>query len=258
MNEKITKDGFFFITAADHRNSLKKIVGSGEEIKRIKKRIAKILSPHSSGFLVDPIYGQEAINFVKCGLLLSREKSGFIGDKKNRKTELLKDWNVKKLKEIGADAVKLLIYYNPEKSSREYQEKLVKKVAEECKKEKMPFLCEFTVYDSKEKDKFIIKSAETISKLGPDIIKTEAPSNLKDCKKLSKKISVPWVVLSGGEEYEKFKNSVKIATKGGASGFAGGRAIWQDTFEDEKLLKKISVERLKELSEIVKNYGNPL
>ena len=260
MIEKIMEDGFFFITAADHRNSLKKMVdGDEEKIKEIKKGLAKILSSHSSGFLLDPVYGLDSLEFVKCGLLLSREKSGYSGEINNRKVELLDNWNVRKLLDEGADAIKILVYYNPEKNTRDYQEKVIKELALECKKENVPLLCEFMLYDvNGNKDKMLVESSENISKLGIDILKTEAPSQLKDCEKITKKIRIPWVVLSGGKEYKKFKESVVLASEGGASGFAGGRAIWQDTFQDEKLLKKVSVERIKELKEIFIDKGNPI
>ena len=259
--KNIMKDGFFFILAADHRESLKRLLNTQDEkeIIRVKKNLANVLSPHASGFLLDPVYGAKAIDEVKSGLILSREKSGYVGRDDNRKTVLLDDWDAEKLKGLGADAIKLLIYYNPEKSARGYQEKLVRKVSQECKRENIPLICEFSLYGVEEnRDLYIVKSAERISKLGIDVLKTEAPSTLRNCRKLTKRIKVPWIVLSGGKEYDEFKKSVEIACKGGASGFAGGRAIWQDTIKDEKLLKTVSVERLKELSEIVKDNGNPL
>ncbi|MCD6478018.1 MAG: tagatose 1,6-diphosphate aldolase [Candidatus Aenigmarchaeota archaeon] len=259
--DKISKDGFFFITAADHRESLMKMLGydSPEEMIKVKDSLARILSPHSSGFLLDPIYGQEAIKHVKCGLLLCREKTGYVGNPDDRRTILMEEWNVKKLKELGAHAIKLLVYYNPEKESSKYQEAIIKEVSDECHKEGIPFVCEFALYDvKKDRDEYIVKSAERISKLGIDVLKTEAPNNLKYCKKLSEKIKIPWIVLSGGRKYDEFKELIKIAAIGGASGFAGGRAIWQDTFKDEKLIKDVSVQRLKELSEIVRTYGSPI
>lgn len=260
--DKISKGGFFFILAADHRESLKKMVeknATEEKMVKVKKLLAKVLSPHSSGFLLDPIYGLEAIKNVKCGLLLCREKTGYIGNPDDRRTILMEEWNVKKLKELGAHAIKLLVYYNPEKSSAKYQENIVKKVSDECYKEGIPFVCEFALYDvEKNRNKYIVNSAKRISKLGIDVLKTEAPNNLKYCKKLSEKIKIPWIVLSGGRKYDEFKELIKIAAMGGASGFAGGRAIWQDTFKDEKLIKDVSVQRLKELSEIVRSYGSPI
>lgn len=260
--EKISQDGFFFITAADHRGSLKRKLGdefTKEKVLRIKKDLAKFLSPHSSGFLLDPVYGLEAIPQVRSGLLLSRERTGYRGGE-NRETVLLKDWNSKKLKDKGADAIKLLIYYNPDKESSKHQERVVKRVSEECKKFGIPLLCEFMLYDVEEKNKdlYLIKSAEVLSNLGIDVLKTEAPRGFNNCKKLNKRVDVPWVVLSGGMDFKNFKESVKRASRAGASGFAGGRAIWQDTFRDKKLLKRISTRRLEELKEIVRDFGTPI
>ena len=53
-------------------------------------------------------------------------------------------------------------------------------------------------------------------------------SEIKDfCKEVTALAGVPWVILSAGVEIDEFVENVRIATKAGASGFLGGRAIWQ-------------------------------
>lgn len=256
---KISKNGFIKILAIDHRGSLRRILKTPnyEQISEIKQKITKILSPHSSAVLLDPVYGKEAIKEVKGGLLISREKSGYVKNG-GRKTELLENYTVEKIKEMNANAVKLLIYYNPKEKSARYQEKIVEKVSKECEKNNILFLCEFSLYSIEgNRNNVLVESAEKISNLGIDILKTEAPTTLEKCKELDKKIEVPWVVLSGGIDYEKFKKRLKIACKAGASGFAGGRGIWKDCLGEnlENCLKEKSIPRLKELRKIVEKYG---
>ena len=74
---------------------------------------------------------------------------------------------------------------------------------------------------------------------------------------------VPWVILSAGVDFESFCQEVEIACQGGASGFLGGRAIWQEAIQIDdareriKYLSTVVVDRLKRLSEIANKYAVP-
>jgi tagatose 1,6-diphosphate aldolase len=220
---------------------------------------------------LDPIYGIPAINSIKdkCGLLISLEESGYEESEEGRLTRLIKNFGPKEAKELGANAVKLLIYFNPKAKTARQQEELVKKISEECRKVGLPFVCEFLVYPYKEKkfeeekSELILSSAKTISRLGIDLLKTEFPGRLgvdkikeieSNCKKLKRVSKVPWVLLSRGIDFDQFKQQLKIAMRFGASGFMVGRALWQDYFslgkQKEAFLKEVCLKRLKELKEI--------
>ena len=64
-------------------------------------------------------------------------------------------------------------------------------------------------------------------------------------------------------DYETFRKQVKIACQAGASGFLGGRAIWQDALqikdksERVKFLSTTVADRLKELADIATKYAVP-
>ena len=74
---------------------------------------------------------------------------------------------------------------------------------------------------------------------------------------------VPWVVLSAGVDFELFYQEVEIACQAGASGFLGGRAIWQeamyidDAQERAKYLSTVGADRLNRLTEIANKYAVP-
>ena len=52
-----------------------------------------------------------------------------LGDPHARESRLLPGWSVQKAKSIGADAVKLLVYYHPESPHARAIEELVETVA---------------------------------------------------------------------------------------------------------------------------------
>jgi len=61
------------------------------------------------------------------------EKTGYAGDSAAKITELLPGWSVKKVKRMGASAVKLLIYFRPDlKDVASKQLDLVARLADQC------------------------------------------------------------------------------------------------------------------------------
>jgi tagatose 1,6-diphosphate aldolase len=105
------------------------------------------------------------------------------------------------------------------------------------------------------------------------VLKAEFPADLhykKDrselielCRRLDASSQVPWVILSAGVDFELFSQQVEIACQAGASGFLGGRAIWQeamyidDARERVRYLSTVAVDRLKRLTEIASKYAVP-
>lgn len=279
-----TKEGFFVIAALDHRNSLKKLINPIEPenvperfIQTIKIEFTKMLSPHSSAVLLDPEYGIKASEKPTrdgAGLIMCLEESGYLEKRGKRFTTLLADWDVKKLKELKADAVKILLYYKPGDESSKKQLDLVKKIGESCKKLDITFICEPFVYPLKNEidfkinfPRFVIETAKEISELDVDLLKVQFPGDVnsqgiselrKNCDELDSICKAPWVLLSGGTKYGEFLKQVEIASKCNASGIMVGRALWQEAFEKKSLDEIInfvnteSLTRLSRLSSIAR------
>jgi tagatose 1,6-diphosphate aldolase len=186
---------------------------------------------------------------------------------------------------MGASAVKILVYYRPDLPEvADKQLKTIKTVAEECLKYDIPFLVEPKTYLTKVEDTeklqfaarkpgLVIETARQITSLPIDVLKAEFPADPQYetnqtklpqlCKQLDEASRVPWVILSAGVDYETFKKQVKTACQAGASGFLGGRAIWQEAIhftdkkEREKFLSTIVTDRLKTLVDIATKYAVP-
>jgi tagatose 1,6-diphosphate aldolase len=297
LQQIATNKGIFVMCAIDHRGSLQttlekelsKKIGY-EEMVQYKLELCEMLAPHSSAVLLDPIYGAAqciAGNVLpgNKGLLVSLEASGYQQNPDGRVTTLLEGWGVAKIKRMGGSAVKILLYYRPdlEDLSRKQLE-TVDLVAKQCIEHDIPFLVEPIIYpvgDEKtdsaqfaaKKSAMVIETARKITALPIDVLKAEFPVDirfeknagkvLEACKKLSEASAMPWVLLSAGADYKVFREQVKIACQGGASGFLGGRGIWQEVLHLEdrkqraKYLKTVAVGRFNELVEIAEKYAVP-
>jgi tagatose 1,6-diphosphate aldolase len=297
LQQCANNDGTFSICAMDHRGSFTSMIDaknldgvSSEEVVQRKQELCSHLSKHASAMLLDPIYSA-AQCIIKGtlpggkGLLVSIEETGYEGGKENRVTQLLADWSVEKIKRMGASAVKLLIYYRPDlKAGAEKQLAIVSAVANDCLKYDIPFFVEPVSYPigsevnnhaeyARRKGELVIETAKQMTALPIDILKAEFPADmkfnndksqlLKLCRELDKASRVPWVLLSAGVDFETFSKQVEFACQAGASGFMGGRAIWQeamgipDTAKRTEYLSTTVGARMTKLNAIVAANGRP-
>jgi tagatose 1,6-diphosphate aldolase len=287
--------GIFNILALDHRQSFVKMLRpnspntvSYSDVVEAKSTIVRNLAPHASAVLLDPIFSAAQLTANgalpgKTGLLVAIEETGYIGIDTARLSNLLPSWSVEKSKRMGAQAVKLLIYYHPDAGKiTQEQESLIRKVIEDCRQFDMVLFLESLCYslDSNtpknstsfaiSRPRLITETARRLSRLGPDVLKLEFPVDanfdqseanwIKACEAISEESSCPWTVLSGGVSYDTFLKQVVIACRGGASGTIAGRAVWQEGItlpieQQETWLRETGVQRLEKLAEIGEKYG---
>lgn len=289
--------GIMAMCAIDHRGALKRALNeknpaavSYQEMVDFKLDLCQAVAPFASAILLDPEYGAgQAIAAgvlpASNGLLVSLEKTGYSGDSTARTTELLPGWSVKKVKKMGASAVKLLIYFRPDlKDVASKQLDLVARLADQCLEEDIAFLVEPLSYPieegeasskkfAEEKPALVIETARQITALPIDVLKAEFPADikfeqdegklLKLCQELNRASRLPWVLLSAGVDFNSFRKQVEIASKAGASGFLAGRALWQEGAQirsrEERMnfFRNTAAPRLRELAQIADKYGNP-
>ena len=283
----------FSILAIDHRTSLMKALSTGNDksvnsstLVEFKKNIVSRVGVEADAILIDPEYGAPHCiasgNFgTESKLIISIEKSGYRGPSNLRHSEILKGWSVKKSERIGADAVKLLVYYHPKSETSFEIESLVLKISKACEELDMPLFLEPLTYSldinekkltGNEKRSLVVEVARRLSKLGPDILKMEFPLDIscsedenvwkEACLELSEACQIPWVLLSAGVDYESYVDQVRIACECGASGIAVGRAIWKEAVsmtkdERETFLSKIAKNRMHDLNMLCSELAKP-
>jgi len=288
--------GIMAMCALDHRGSLMKMLDEKhpdsvgyQAMVDFKLDLCRVLAPHASAILLDPVYGAgQAIAAGvlprDTGLLVSLEATGYSGEAEARVTQVIADWNVKKIKKMGATGAKLLLYYRPDIDVARRQLDTVQKLAGDCLAEDMPFVVEPMSYKVGEaeanpqnfarvKPRLVIETAKQITGLPIDVLKSEFPSDLeyeKDkgrlldfCHQLDEASRVPWVILSAGVNFELFYQEVEIACQAGASGFLAGRALWQEAAQISSRKKRMAflentvVRRLQSLTELANASGAP-
>src|SRR5271156_2932076 len=153
--------GVIAAAAMDQRGSLRNLIAkekgvdkkevNNDMMSEFKEAVVRVLTPHASAILLDPEFGLPAARArsKNAGLLLAYEESGYDNTKPGRLPDLLPHLSVKRIVDMGADAVKILIYYSPfDKSNvNDIKHAFVERIGAECEFYQIPFFLEFVGYD---------------------------------------------------------------------------------------------------------------
>ena len=267
--------GAIAAAAMDQRGSLKKALGKekGSEIsdammQEFKAVVTEVLTLHASAILLDPQWGLDASKkrAKNAGLLLAYEESGYDNTRPGRIPGLLHGWSVQRLKEQGANCIKILLYYTPFEKQDVNEEKhaFIERIGDECKANDIPFFLEPVGYDpdgsdekgpeyAKIKPDVVTRNMAEFTKdrYGVDVMKVEVPINMKcvegaqafggtnvytraeamDHFRAAAAVATrPFIYLSAGVSNAEFTESLELAAESGVkfSGVLCGRATWKD------------------------------
>jgi len=266
--------GVIAAAAMDQRGSLQKSLAkergaaaTAHDLEDFKLNVTEVLTRHASAILLDPEYGLPASKERnKAGLLLAYEKTGYDAATPGRLPDLLDLWSVRRLKEAGADCIKILLYYTPfEKTSiNDHKHAWVERIGDECIANDIPFFLETVGYDAEGGDEkslaYALKKPEVVSgsmaefgkaRYNVDVLKVEVPvemsfvegtkafkgeraytraealQHFRDAEAMTHK---PFIYLSAGVSNPVFIETLELAGESGTkfNGVLCGRATWKD------------------------------
>ena len=262
--------GVIAAAAMDQRGSLKKALGptaSEQDLIDFKIAVSEVLTRYASAILLDPEWGLPAAKArnPKAGLLLAYEKTGYDKQVPGRLPDLLDLWSVRRLKEAGANCIKILLYYAPSdpKPVNEHKHAWTERIGDECTANDIPFFLEIIGYEegldekslayAKKKPEIVQAYMREFSKprYNVDVLKLEVPINMKfvegtrsfkgekaysraeamECfRKSSEATNKPFIYLSAGVSNAEFSETLELAGESGVkfNGVLCGRATWAD------------------------------
>jgi tagatose 1,6-diphosphate aldolase len=270
--------GVIAAAAMDQRGSLRKSIAKSKGVAEnevtadmmaeFKVAVSKVLTPHASAILLDPEFGlpAAAARSKNAGLLLAYEESGYDNTRPGRLPDLLPHLSVKRIGDMGGDAVKILIYYNAfdDKDVNDIKHAFVERIGAECEHHQIPFFLEFVSYDpkggdekglefAKRKPELVLGAMKEFSKpfYHVDVLKVEVPINaeyvegskvykgqkaytwkeaLEHFRRAAAVATKPFIYLSAGVDNEVFIENLTMAGEAGTdySGVLCGRATWKN------------------------------
>jgi tagatose 1,6-diphosphate aldolase len=271
-------EGHFRMVALDQRPPMFEAIAQAKNISRdqvtyadvaaAKRLLVESLATHCSSMLFDPNFAvPAAIDLMpaRCGLIMTLEEHRVEETAGGRKSRVIDNWSVAKIRAMGGDAVKILAWYRPDAdaASNAHQQQFVREIGDECRRNDIPYVLELLVYpflgsanhtadyvESPGKlPSLVIESVREFARpeYGVDLLKLESPlaaaglprrdgsaaadaaqSQFDAIGEICGEHGIPWVLLSGGAAHDKFERVLEYAYAAGAGGFLAGRTIWLD------------------------------
>jgi tagatose 1,6-diphosphate aldolase len=265
-----TARGIIAAIAVDQRKSLRRLIASAaglseevipdSQLSDFKEAVTAALTALASAILIDPEYGRSAMGLRApgAGLLATYEADGFDNPRPDRMLALLPQYSALRLREMGADGIKILLSWAPDGDARSNDEKrvLVERIGCECEAAGVPFLLEPVVYDpagadprgldfARRKPALVRDTMEEFSspRYRVDVLKVEFPVLVAHLGKAYSRVEAldafraidavarcPYIYLSAGVGIDEFVASLDLAAEAGTgySGVLCGRAVWQE------------------------------
>src|SRR5256884_5572587 len=278
INACADKRGVMAALAVDPRGNLlqevarsrsEKGTASAADMLTFKTAVTKTLTPYASAIPLGPEYGLGAISSrsPSTGVMLAYEKSGYDFNTKGRLPDLLQKWSIRRLIGVGAQAIKILLYYNPfdDAQINLIKQVYIERVGAECMALDVPFFLEPLVYDdmlgdeeglafARKKPEYVSRAMQEFSKpqYGVDVLKVEMPINpafmagssaftgegvaytpqeaIEHFRNAANATTMPCIFLSGGATDQVFCEMLELTAEANIkfSGVLCGRATWQE------------------------------
>jgi len=281
LRRMATPAGRFNMVALDQRLPIANVIARQRGIApanvafadmlAVKRSLVETLGGAASAMLLDPNYaipGAIACLPAHTGLVVALEDHRFTEEAGGRLSHSIPDWSVAKIKRLGADGVKLLLWYRPDAAAHicQRQRDYIREIGAQCRQHDIAFVLELLVYTLPEPGQssisIVAESSEKRADLvlasvrefvqpqyGVDLMKLESPLasvNLPEhgsalaqeaqaqfdaMGRLCRDAGIAWVMLSAGATAAQFLRVMQYACAAGAHGFLAGRAIWGEALE---------------------------
>src|SRR5258708_19984857 len=156
-------DGDCRMVALDQRPPMFEAIAQAKNITRdhvtysdvvaAKRLLVEALAPHCSSMLFDPNFAvPAAIDLMpaRCGLIMTLEEHRVEETPAGRKSRVIDNWSVTKIRAMGGDAVKVLAWYRPDADAavNAHQQRFVRDPLHQRPPHHIPYLLTLLVYPS--------------------------------------------------------------------------------------------------------------
>jgi len=246
-----TDGGGVLIVAADQRNSMKAVMtDEPSDVDRAglaaaKADLVRHLGNAAGAILLDPETAlpeivDRGIVSGATGLVIALDQSGFATTEEGlRRTRRIDGMSLRRVRELGGDAAKMLFYLRPDRGDAEAEViGGIRSLVAEAEREGVLLIVEILAYrlpGESEGDyaaafpEIIEQAVRLCVAQGVRVLKIPYPGSAEASAAVHIAAQgTPWTVLSAGVDHATFVDQVRVAVRNGSAGAMAGRSLWKD------------------------------
>lgn len=243
-----------------------------QSTQTVLSKMGQVASRHLTGLVIDPIYSFSVSQHSKQAGFLTR--LNILTDEVDPLAVpiLIPDYGLEEIAN-NYNLAKFELYYHPLEENSLKKKQLLAEIHDYCDYLDMNLLLKLQLYDfegngaleANFQEQQLVAAQELARTT--DLIALQNPVEPLSIATLTAELDIPWILLHQQQDYEQFKQDLRLCLENGASGFLTGQALWRELVEFkqddqspnlekiEQFIETTFQDRLIELMRIVDEYG---
>ncbi|KUK79332.1 MAG: hypothetical protein XD95_0470 [Microgenomates bacterium 39_7] len=204
-----------------------------ELIQSFLDLMGQVAAEHLTGLVIDPIYSFSASGYSKKNGCVTRLNTLSEEIDPLSPPQLIPDYGLEEISN-NYSLAKFELMYHPQEESSLKKKQLLAEIYDYCDYLDMHLLLKLQLYNREGGDylteTFIedqLVAVQELSKM-TDLIALQNPLDPLSIATLTAELDIPWILINDNQNYDDFKQQLRICLENGASGFIAGQALWQD------------------------------
>ncbi len=195
-----------------------------EKIKNFLETTNNVLNPDFSGVVLDPIYSFGLANQQQDVGLLFRLSTLNPGVDPLAVPQLLPDWGVAEIAN-NYGLAKIELYYHPQEKKALQKKQLLAELYDYCQYQNIDLFLKLIIYNpgEQELDEKQLQTAQLQAVQEfystADILALQFPLEALSAATLTADLDIPWILTIQDQDYEQFKQDLRLCLENGAQGF---------------------------------------
>lgn len=246
-----------------------------ENVKLIQATLdlmGQVAAEHLTGLVIDPIYSFSASKHSKKSGCLTR--LNIVSDEFDPLAvpTLVPDYGLEEIAN-NYSLAKFELLYHPREDNALKKKQLTAEIFDYCDYLDIHLLLKLQLYNREGGDYLTdtftedqLVAAQELSRVA-NIIALQYPVEALSIATITAELDIPWILINDSQDYDTFKQQLRLCLENGAAGFIAGPALWQDlgTFKQddqspdldkiENFIETTFKDRVIELMRIVNEAG---
>ncbi len=204
-----------------------------ELIQAVLDLMSQVAAEHITGLVIDPIYSFSASKHSQQGGCLTR--LNIVSDEFDPLSvpTLIPDYGLEEIAN-NYSLAKFELLYHPQEDGALKKKQLTAEIFDYCDYLDIHLLLKLQLYNREGGDYLTdtftedqLTAVQELSRL-TNFIALQYPAEALSIATITAELDIPWILINDNQNYETFKQQLRLCLENGASGFIAGTALWQD------------------------------
>jgi tagatose-1,6-bisphosphate aldolase len=192
----------------------------------------KVLSPYTTGVLLDPVVGLSQVNHKAKGVGVMLSLTSELTENPETLPTFMDDWGVEEVSQNYGVAY-LDLWYQPGEAQSLQKKQVVAELSDYCRQESIDFVVRLRQVEGSDNDGQLQALQEFRSQVSAFVL--DFPANVLTAATITTELDVPWWVEVNQLEWSQAKEVIRQALESGAAGAILGSGLWTGLTIDSQL-----------------------